>query len=144
MNTTFKLGDIDYRIGAMDAFKQIAIARRLTSVLGEAITPDLVKSMRDQGKSPEPMAIISSILRAFGTMKDEDVEFILRNCLSVVARIDGDKGYPLMVSGELMYQSLTPVEVLTIAANVVADKLSTFIPALLAALPPSLFEAQKP
>lgn len=130
--TEFTVGDVDYRVGALSAIKQIHIVRRIAPLLGELVTPELVAKLdrAREAKKLDPLEFFPDVAKAFGKMNDADVEYIIETATGACERKQDDQWFALRRNGALMYQDIGPAELLEITINVVMDKLENFIPAL--------------
>lgn len=124
-----------YRINQhLDTFSQFAVMRKVTSVI-PMLMPVFVES------EPSPF----SLLMAFSMMKDDDVQFVTNKCLSVVSRYDTEakKFYPVMnAQGQLMYNTITPAEIMELTAAVIQNDMFDFFSTALASLPSQQEEEQ--
>ena len=66
-----------YAIARLDAFKQLAVARRLGPFVTAFFDTIAVAT------GPTPFAAYEPILKAIGEMSDDDANFILNTCLGV-------------------------------------------------------------
>jgi hypothetical protein len=97
----FQIKDISFKTRPMDLFKQIQVLRRIGPFV-----PDMIITYRamEKGATPIDAAIVMGpdILKVFSAMKDEDVQYIVQNCLEIVQFNKGGEIWnPLMTSGRL-------------------------------------------
>ncbi|VXB25187.1 putative bacteriophage protein [Burkholderia sp. 8Y] len=111
-----------YRIGRLDAKKQFHVARRLAPLLaglGGAL----------KGKAQGFAELVSPIADALAKMSDEDTDYVLDTCLSVVARQQGDGWQNVMVKGGgLVFQDIDLPAMLQLTVAVVQQNLGSFFP----------------
>ncbi|MFG1429178.1 phage tail assembly chaperone [Roseixanthobacter glucoisosaccharinicivorans] len=132
----FKVGAHNYRSSKLDAFKQLHVARRIAPVLGE-LAPAMKALMSAAGKrSADQADAISAVLpltRAIAAMPEEDCNYVLAACLSVVEREVGNVGWQRVWNQQaqaLQYQDIEAPEMIMLAANVIGENLSNFMRAL--------------
>ena len=85
----FELNGITYKAGTIPAMAQFHIARRLSTVIAALVTH------RDpETGQVDPAKIAGPLAEAITKMSDDDTEYVLGNCLSVVQRKRAnDTGY---------------------------------------------------
>lgn len=137
------LGKARYRTGRLNAFQQLHVSRRLAPIFMAQVTglreamkdPETVESLKKStGESPHEMVIAQSlgpVMTAISKMADADVDFILTTCLSVVERDVGSGTWAkvLAPTGQLMYEDITMVDLIQIAAAVVRENCADFMDA---------------
>lgn len=118
-----------YRSDRLDTFKQLAVARRL----GPFVTAFFDTIAIATG--PAPFTAYEPILKALGKMTDEDANFILNTCMSVVTRQQpGDAGWQkvLPAPGVLQFGDISPSDLLQITGKVLeAHQIAGFFSDLL-------------
>ncbi|OYW34860.1 MAG: hypothetical protein B7Z41_00825 [Rhizobiales bacterium 12-66-7] len=133
----FKVGAHNYRSSKLDAFKQLHVARRIAPVLGE-LAPAMKALMGAASgkKAGVPLDAISAVLpltKAIAAMPEEDCNYVLAACLSVVEREVGNVGWQRVWNQQaqaLQYQDIEAPEMIMLAANVIGENLSNFMRAL--------------
>lgn len=133
MAGTVEIRGIEYAIGEMPAMDQFHVARRLAPLFGSAI--DVFIGMLSGGEKLDALtATINalttpSVMQALASMKDEDGEFIIRKCLSVVTRKQ-DKGWAKVTTagGTLMFQDIRLKDMLELTAHVITENFDDFFP----------------
>lgn len=137
-----------YRAGKMGAIPQFHVMRRLHGVAasaGETLdaiqrmggAANLEEAIREKRPTENVMKVIAPILRALGEMRDEDVDYVLNNCLAVVQRAEtNDRGWsPVMPQpGVLMFQDIQMPCMLVLTWHVLRSNLGNFFSDLLAGL----------
>jgi hypothetical protein len=138
MSEEVTIGDVQYRIGKMDARTQLHIARRLSPIMSALV--GLIRQ-EDQGASIED--VLKPIANQLAGMPDAEVDYILDRCLAVCSRENDRHGTgwgPVMASnGRLMFQDITVAGMLQLAAAVIQENLAGFfgdLGSLLGALRP--------
>lgn len=137
----FTHGQNTYRAGKLPAMTQLHVVRRLAPFLsalmgalpgGQAQT--LLKAAKEgdetNGKAEAAqlgLAAIGPLLDAVAAMPDEQVDYVINACLSVVERRQSAGGWaPVMSSGGLMFEDLGMVDLLGIARHVLSRDLAGF------------------
>jgi hypothetical protein len=114
-------GTVRYRAGVLDAFKQLYVAKRLFPVL---------KGFTEIAGVNVEMLSASSLdkfIDAVSGLKDEDLQFIISTCMSVVSKRDGKAWVRLTASnGALMFEDMSLIETLTICWHVAKANLAGF------------------
>jgi hypothetical protein len=120
----FEVGGKKYRSGKMNAIQQFQVARRLAPIL--AAIPDAVKKINSGFEAMVPMLEIVS------KMSDDEVTYVIGECMSVVNREDGAGWAKVWVKGASapMYDDIDMMQMLTITTNVIMDNLLPFIGAV--------------
>lgn len=118
-----------YAIARLDAFKQLAVARRLGPFVTAFFDTIAVAT------GPTPFAAYEPILKAIGEMSDDDANFILNTCLGVVSRqAEGAAGWQRILPspGVLQFADITPSDMLQITGKVLeAHQIAGFFSELL-------------
>jgi hypothetical protein len=128
VNLTFR--GINYATkGKLDAFTQLHIARKLGPTL--PIVEGLVKPENDKkGKDLITVLMLSHI-------SDEDTEYVIRKCLSVIVRQPETEGpfAPIQnTQGGLMFDNITMSDMLGLTIGVIEENLGDFFRTSLADL----------
>lgn len=126
-----------YRVGKLDAFKQFHVARRLAPVV-TGMTDLLVRFAKKDdasdlldaklGETVQPLA------RAVAALSDQDAEYIIRTCLDVCQRRQGDGWARVQVHDNLMFQDIDMFIMLQLVWKVLESNLAGFF----SELPPTL------
>jgi hypothetical protein len=126
-DSQFTVGTYNYRADRLDAFKQLAVARRL----GPFVTAFFDTIAIATG--PTPFSAYEPILKAIGQMSDDDANFILNTCLSVVSRQSGAGWQKVLAApGTLQFADLSPSDMLVLTGKVLeAHKIAGFFSELL-------------
>lgn len=124
-----------YRVGKLNAFKQLAVVKRVLPLLGGFLTPDVVKAAAAREAAPQDTAIggdvfmqlLGPITQAFASIPDEDCQYIIKTCLSVVEVKEGTVWARMTSSaGELMFADLELSLLLSLCWEVLRDNLTGF------------------
>lgn len=123
----FEYGGHQYRIGKLDAFKQLHVARRVAPVL----TGLADMAMASGGKDLDFKSAVEPIVQAVAKLTDEDTEIIVGSCLSVVARkVDSKTMAPVFKDGSCMFDDIDLVGLLRLTAKVIEVNLGNIFGAL--------------
>lgn len=139
-----------YQIGRMNAIQQFHVMRRLHGVcgslgeafrqvqrLGGATAVEKMVANRDADKSLDVLRVVEPVLRALGGMSDEDVNYVLHNCLSVVERQQAQtSGWARVMPqpGVLMFMDIEMPQMLALTWHVLRINLANFFFDLLSGL----------
>lgn len=125
-----------YRIGTLNAMTQFHVSRRLApmipsvlpllaSVRDGAYTRAMEGDAADLAKSAEPLA------QALSQMSDDNANFIIKTCLSVVRRKQDDGWRPVQnQEGALMFDDIDLVTMMQLAFRVIRESLGGFMQGL--------------
>lgn len=112
-----------YRLAKLNVFEQLKVARKLLPVLAEVIGE--VKALGTDGAAMTQA--LPKIAEALSALPDDDVNAIIHPCLSVVARQHNNGWHAVFSQGELMFDDIDLLTLLTLVARVVADSLGNFL-----------------
>lgn len=153
----FRIGDINYRTQPMGAFKQWHIMRRI----GAALTGDIIEvanrmiELRRKAALSgsdnwlielmgatdviEMIPVIEPLIRSLGRMTDEDSNYVILSCMSVVSRqVPGGNAWAPLVASDgvsLMYQDIQMPDMIKIVGYVLRDNMQSFFGGLLSTAP---------
>lgn len=123
------IGSDFYRVGTLDAFKQFHVARRLASVF---FALGSVKSKMSALASPDEDSLLGAfepVAQALGGLSNEDSEYVLKTCLTVVQKKQGDAWANVMASnGALMFQDLDMKTMMQLVVAVIQENMGSFFP----------------
>lgn len=127
----FVVGKATYMSLKMDAMTQFHVARRFAPFLSN------VKPVLEATRSGNPLDALAPIATAIGSLDDKDAEYVLNTALDHVQRQVGGNGpwSKVRAGSGMMYDDITMVDMLNIAAHVLKDNFANFWPALLGLLP---------
>lgn len=120
--------------GALDTFTQLHVARKLGPAMG------IVAGLVDPANMDKEKALLTVLLLSH--ISDEDAEYVVKKCLSVVTRAQPAGGFAAVATpaGQLMFADITMESMLEIAIGVIEENLGDFFRIALARLDQ---EAQK-
>jgi len=127
----FDISGNHYRSGKLGALQQLHVSRRITPLL-----PKLLPAASLVSRTPDAIKNIDLLAAAFGPvvdvfsqLPDDDVDFVIGNCLSVVTRRQGNTWVATwnVASKSPMFDDIDMVILLQIAVKVIWDNLGPFI-----------------
>lgn len=123
MSDTVEVGGFTYRIGKMPAREQFHVTRRL----GPAIMGFLGSAASGGGI----MGALGPIIDHLSKMSDEDSDYVLDHCLSVVHRSqpNGEWAKVRAPNGALMFEDIELPQLINLTRAVLMENLSGFFPA---------------
>jgi hypothetical protein len=128
-----ELGTSRYRTGRLDAFKQFHLFRKLMPVfsgMGETFSDIGPTDGTNVAMDANFWSALGPVATAVAEMSQQDSEFILKTCLHVVSRWNGQAWVRItMPSGELMFEDIDMMEMLQLTFAVLQDNLSGFFSA---------------
>lgn len=141
MNTTHTptvagLEGNDYSIGAMDAFTQFHVARRIApamQALGMSVL-ELAAVGKETGNDAAMLAVSKPVIEVISKMSNEDVDFIIRACLSCCTRKPSgvEAGWaPIMSNGRLLFADIQMPTMMRLTIEVLKVRLGSFFGELL-------------
>lgn len=142
MNELITIGEHEYSIGRLNALDQFHVSRKiapiiptLMPIISEVAKGDLSKTIEsielgdnNELGSLEPLAqALEPFMEAFAKMPEDDVNYIIHKCLSVVKR-----GSSIVCRGQsIMFDDLDMGQILPLVVAVIRVSLSNFIQGLL-------------
>src|SRR6185312_6619357 len=121
----FEIDGVKYQSDKLPLFTQFHVLRRMGSLFSSIVGAGAV---RDK----DPLLAIGYIATAVSKLSEDDANYVLKNCLSVVKKLQGAVWAPLMsATGNLMFNDLSLPNMLEIAQKVLEDNFGPFIDALL-------------
>jgi|ERR1700758_4699879 len=110
---------ITYRIGDLTVFDQLNLARRLTPL------SMVIQGMMTPENAEKDHTIM--VILMLSKLSDDDSEYVVSKCLSVVMRQDGKDLAKLQTpQGQLMYQDITMKIMVNLATEVILENLGDF------------------
>lgn len=122
-----KLGEHHYFIGNLDAMRQFHVARRLLPILAAVgLNPETLSASVNQPISME--VILGPVTEIIAKMSNEDAEYVINTCLSVVSReiSEGKANAVMPHPGSLMYQDINMPVMMQLVVEVVKENLGGF------------------
>jgi len=142
MNELITIGEHDYTIGRLNALDQFHVSRKiapivptLMPIITEVAKGDLSKAIEsielgdnNELGSLEPLAqALEPFMEAFAKMPEDDVNYVIHKCLSVVKR-----GSSIVCRGQtIMFDDLDMGQILPLVVAVIRVSLGNFIQGLL-------------
>lgn len=139
-----------YRIGSIDAFTQMKIAKRLApgiahlsvavnAVLG-LINPKLKKPPAaipdDPSADPLPddkeddtlEKVVPVLAESFSKLSDDDIDYVVKTCLRVCHKKDTTGGWAPVTDGRgnLMFDNMNALDLIRLSSEVIKDNLGSF------------------
>lgn len=127
-----KINDINYDIGRISPLKQFHLVRRLMPLLAKS-TDGIMALQAGKPQAPTDFArMLAPMVDELARMPDEEAEYIIFTCLSVVRRDTGGSGFaPVLTSDNaLMYQDMSMEVMLKLVVEVVKVNLAGFFAGL--------------
>jgi hypothetical protein len=119
-----------YRIGSIAAMRQLHIVRRVAPALVGVLGLSSIKAAADGNLNfRELIDKLEPFMEALGAMKDEDVDYVMDNCLAVVERkVPGDRGWQRVGTTQaLMYDDIDLLVMLRLSWEAGRENLEGFI-----------------
>jgi len=130
---TIEVKGATYQIGKLSPKKAFHVSRRLAPFLG-AILPHLDKLFTkendpEQGSFMDRTTeVLPKIAEIAASMPNDDVDYIIDTCLSVV-HLRQERGWaPVSVNGTMMFENIDMMGMLQLTAEVVRHNLTDFFP----------------
>jgi hypothetical protein len=119
---------IEYRIGALNAFQQLHIVRKI-SPLVKSLVPAFAAMDKDRVSVEDVIEHLDPITRELSTLDDSTVEYVLNTALSVVQRNQDGNWHPVWSADAraFMYDDMDMALGLKLTYDVVQDQLGPFI-----------------
>lgn len=122
-----ELNGINYQIGKLDALTQFHVTRRLLPILATAgIGVSQLKGMKTV---EDFMPLLGPITAIVASMSDDDSNYVIFTCLSVVKRQVTPESWANLTTPErkLMYQDLDMIMMLRLTFEVLRENLMGFL-----------------
>lgn len=131
-----------YRIGRLDAFKQLHVSRRLAPIVPTLVPVFLKIARQDSALEdlPGTAAILQPFADALAGMADADAEYLLATCLGVVQRQTAPTTWAPVWSQSAracMFDDMDLGVMVKLVLEVVQDSLGPFIRGLLTSQQPA-------
>ncbi|MGH3056399.1 MAG: phage tail assembly chaperone [Gaiellaceae bacterium] len=118
-------GEDTFEIGDLDVIKAFHVARRVAPIqvaIGMSVA-ELVRSTQDVSDDMVGEKMMASGMEVVSKMSDEDVDYVIHTCLTVVKKKVGDRWAMMQVGGKLMFkdtsmQTMVRLVIETIRGNV--------------------------
>ncbi len=128
MNTTVEVNGESYRFGRLDAMKQFHVTRRLLPILAEmGMSAGTIAQMRGEASEMGIVGLMGPVMEMISKMPDEDVEYIVRTCLAVVKRQQGEAWAAVQAAnGSLMFADIDMTVMIRLTIEVLKENLDGF------------------
>lgn len=114
-------------VNRLDAFSQLHVARKLSPAM------PILEGMVDKRNADKNKDLLTVLM--LRQLPDEDAEYVVRRCLSVVSRHSGKTLAPVQSpSGQLMFDDMSLAEMLELTVAVVEENLGDFFRGSLAVI----------
>lgn len=136
MDIEFELNGVQYRASKLDTFKQFHLSRKIAPVIPTLI-PVFMEISRENGDLAKNIDKLAVLLQPFAdglaALSDENSEYMMATCLSVVKRNAGDKWMPIWSQGQkvCLFDDIDLGGMIQICITVIQDSLGSFIQGLL-------------
>lgn len=131
------IAECNYRTGKMNALQQFHVTRRLGPMLAVAgVTVEMMRNRQSEGDLDSLMGAMPHIMELLARMKDEDVNYVLFTCLSVVQRQQGDAWAQVIAPDgkTIMFADIDMPTMIRIVFEVLMENLANFLKEPTAAL----------
>lgn len=120
---TLDIGGVVYQIGKMNALNQLHVGRRLLP----ALVAVGIRAEDLQKKGDISMVdFMEPAVKLMGTMRDEDVNYVLFRCLAVVQRKQGDRFAPITAGERMMFEDIDMPTMVRLVGAVLQENLGGF------------------
>lgn len=120
-----------YSIGKLDCFQQLHITRRLAPAMALAGISLSEISTKQSVTLDDFVPMLVPISKVIAAMPEDDVNYILRTCLSAVKRGQaGGKFAPVQAGAALMFADIDMPVMLRLVTEVVKENLGPFLQGL--------------
>lgn len=133
-----EIGPDVYVTGKLDAFEQFHVTRRVAPIFGMlGITASQIAKYADkQAPDADPFAtMLPVVFEQVASMREEDVDYVLKTCLAKCQRQQGERFAPVMVQSKLMFMDIEMPTMLQLVLVTMQENLGGFFLMLPAAQP---------
>jgi len=124
--TELEVGGRTYSIGKLDTFVQFHVGRRVAPLLRP-----ILESSREGGAKIDVLRAAVDVSEAMSTLPNEQLDYVLKECLSVVRVKQENRFTPLMANGQLLFQDLGLAAMLQLTGAVLRENFQDFFAGLL-------------
>lgn len=119
---------VEYRLGKLDPFKQLHVARRIAPLLpsllpAAALAGDLDGLAKNMG---ELVKYLEPLTAALSQLPDADCEYVYANCLAIVQRKQGNGWANVWGKGGLMFEDMDLAAMTRLVVEVIKNQLGNF------------------
>jgi hypothetical protein len=131
---TETINGIEYNIGKLDPFEQMHVGRRLAPLLAHAMPAFMsIVAQGDIEKRPDIEIVLLSgagipIAEVLAKMSNEDVDYVIHQCLSVCQRKQKNGWAKVFANGVLMFADIEGDTLVALTKHVVEVSLGRFFP----------------
>lgn len=127
MFTELPLGEDTYQIGRLPAMSQFHVTRRIAPVLA-SMGVSVVSALRSGGDVDESnlSAIMGTASELVAKMSNEDVEYVIFTCLSVVRKRQGDRWAAVVNGRNFQFQDMDMPLMLRLTVAVLKENMGSF------------------
>lgn len=134
--TDTTVNGITYRIGRLDAFDQLEIARKLAPVIGAGLLSGPLQIAADPASPDQVSAEASAktarrfitIMQAFSQLSRSEARELAQLCMTVCTRVSGSSISPVMNSeGRMMFQDIEMPELIQLSIAVIQENCGRFM-----------------
>lgn len=121
----FQVGAHSYIISKMEMFSQLNVMRKLGPIIartGAGFIADPPKTIE------ETMLRLEPAVDQLSAMSEDDFNYVMHRCLSVVRRVQGQMLQPVFNLGakQMQFNDLNAAEAMQLVARVLGDNLGSF------------------
>lgn len=128
MTTDIEVNGQRYRVGKLDAMKQFHVSRRLGPLLATmGISLSVLGKGAEEFDLNEFLPLLEPITKMMAEMSDEDADYIIFTCLSVVTRLQGGRPAPVSSGRQLMFHDIEMPTLLRLTVEVLKGNLANFL-----------------
>lgn len=126
--TTVEINGNTYRIAKLHALAQFHVTRRLGPAIASVWLAMSAKSAEGGTPTPADFAtLLGPILQLLSSMSDEDANYIIYTCLTVVARQqDGGKFAAVATGSQLMFDDIDMSVLIKLVFETLKENLGNF------------------
>lgn len=120
-----------YKVGKLNVFQQLHVAKRLTPLLAGALPAWLAVAGGQQADVSAMASALLPLADAIARLSDEDLDYVVRECLLAVERKHAAGWARVRLeNGPIMFDDLDLLALLQLTKEVVQSNLGNFFPAL--------------
>jgi hypothetical protein len=135
--TIAEINKQNYEIGRLPALRQFHVVRRLAPLVALAGTPVLTLGRGASNSLEEFTALLAPVIDQLAKMQDDEVDYVIFTCLSVVKRQTSTGGYAAVLAPQgqaLMFEDVDMDTMIKLVVAVLKENLSGFFASLGGAL----------
>jgi len=117
---TIEIDGNTFQIGKLDAFSQLHVFRRVMPLLKP------MAAAWKSGDSPDMLDIVMAVADDFAALPDEQLDYVVKKCMSVVKMQQGERFAPLMRADKLMFDNLDMAVLMRLSVAVIMENFQGF------------------